>query len=75
MNFKHENNGISFSQEIIVGIARKTDEALILEIEKYCREEGIIPYIIPEEKLKLILELGINRYNQIYKEEENDNTR
>ena len=47
------------SQKICMAIARIVDEETIKMIRKYCEKKGIIPQIIAEDKLELVLRLGI----------------
>ena len=49
----------SATQKICMAIAKSLDEETIKMIRKYCEEKGIIPNIIEEEKLELVLKLGI----------------
>lgn len=47
------------NQKIITQIVKDTDEATYKAIQRYCEENNIIPNIISEDKLKLVLQLGI----------------
>ncbi len=47
------------TQKIFTEIISKQDEATMKAIERYCKENNIIPNIIEKEKLDLILKLGI----------------
>lgn len=47
--------------KICMAVAKKTDEEVVKLIKKYCEEKGIIPKIIKEEKLDLVLKLGIQQ--------------
>lgn len=52
------------NQKIITQIVKDTDEITFKAIQRYCEENDIIPNIISEDKLKLILQLGIQEYNK-----------
>ena len=52
------------TQKIITKIVNNQNEGTIKAIQRYCEENNIFPNIIDEEKLKLILQLGINEYNK-----------
>ena len=45
-------------------IVNKQDEATLKTIYRYCEENNVFPNIIDEDKLKLILKLGIQEYNK-----------
>lgn len=69
MNFKidkNENGDFIYetSLKTYIAIAKKADEETMKVISKYCKEHNIIPQIIEEEKLELILRLGIEEYNK-----------
>ena len=49
-----------------------TDEITFKAIQRYCEENNIIPNIISEDKLKLVLQLGIAEYNRKLLEKDND---
>ena len=49
----------SASHKICTQIAKDTDEATYKAIQRYCEENNIIPNIISEDKLRLVLQLGI----------------
>lgn len=51
-------------QKVITQIVKDQDEATFKAIQRYCEENDIIPNIISEDKLKLILRLGIAEYNK-----------
>lgn len=60
-----DNNFIySASHKICTQIAKDTDEATLKAIQRYCEENNIIPNIISEDKLKLVLQLGIAELNK-----------
>lgn len=48
------------SQKVITQIVKDQDEATYKAIQRYCEENDIIPNIISEDKLKLVLQLGID---------------
>ena len=52
------------NQKIITQIIKEQDEATIKVIERYCEEKDIIPNIIGEDKLELVLRLGIAELNK-----------
>jgi len=51
-------------QKVITQIVKDQDEATFKAIQRYCEENDIIPNIISEDKLKLILRLGIAEYSK-----------
>lgn len=63
MNFEVDELGneyiYSATQKVCMAIAKSLDKETIKMIRKYCEEKGIIPQIIEEEKLELVLRLGI----------------
>ena len=59
-------------QKIITQIIKDTDEITFKAIQRYCKENNIIPNIISEDKLKLVLKLGIAEYNRKLLEKDND---
>ena len=71
LNINSENfrESLSIENKYLIQIVKETDDAAMHQIRKYCKEKGIIPYIISAEKIDLIIKLGIERYNEIYKEE------
>ena len=52
------------NQKIITQILKDTDEITFKAIQRYCEENNIIPNIISEDKLKLVLQLGIAELNK-----------
>lgn len=54
----------SASHKICTQIVKDTDEATLKAIQKYCEEKNIIPNIISEDKLRLVLKLGIAELNK-----------
>lgn len=54
----------SCSQKILTQIVKDTDEATYKAIQRYCEENNIVPNIISENKLKLVLQLGIAELNK-----------
>ena len=54
----------SASHKICTQIAKDTDEATFKAIQRYCEENDIMPNIISEDKLKLVLQLGIAELNK-----------
>lgn len=66
-----ENNDdfiYSASQKILTQIIKDQDETTYKAIQRYCEENDIIPNIISEDKLKLVLQLGIEEYSKRMKE-------
>ena len=60
-----DNNCIyNCSRKVITQIIKDEDEATYKAILRYCEKNDIIPNIISEDKLKLILQLGIDEYNK-----------
>ena len=47
------------NQKVITQIIKEQDEATYKAILRYCEENNIIPNIISENKLRLVLQLGI----------------
>ncbi len=64
---KDENNNFIYSatHKIYTKILNKQEEETLRAIHRYCEENNIFPNIIDEDKLKLILQLGIQEYNKI----------
>lgn len=54
----------SASRKIITQIVKDQDEATYKAIQRYCEENNIFPNIISEDKLKLVLQLGIAELNK-----------
>jgi nitrogen regulatory protein PII-like uncharacterized protein len=59
ININEDNTVFTYSGKIITQIVSEKNEMTLKAIEEYCEENNIIPNIISEEKLKLVLELGI----------------
>jgi len=61
-----ENNDFTCDliQKFQIMIADEMDKEAIKVIKKYCDENNIFPYIIDENKLKVILKLGFEEYNK-----------
>lgn len=76
MNFKVDEVNDDFiysvNHKICTQIAKDQDEATLKEIQRYCEENDIIPNIISEDKLKLVLRLGIAELNKRELEKEDD---
>ena len=68
----NDNFIYSASHKICTQIVKDTDEATLKAIQRYCEENNIISNIISEDKLKLILQLGIQEYNKRHLESEMD---
>lgn len=64
----NDNFIYSASHKIRTQIVKDTDEATYKAIQRYCEENNIIPNIISENKLKLVLQLGIAEYNKRFGE-------
>lgn len=58
-NFVYQCN-----QKVITQIVKDQDEATYKAILRYCEENDIIPNIISEDKLKLVLQLGIEEFKK-----------
>ena len=54
----------TYTEKMITKIISSQDEATLKAIERYCEENNIIPNIISEDKLKLVLQLGIAELNK-----------
>lgn len=63
-NFNEENSMFSYTEKMITEIVSKHDKATLEAIERYCKENNIVPNIIEKEKLDLVLKLGIAEYNK-----------
>ena len=63
-NLNEENCIVSYAEKMITEIVSKHDKATIESIERYCKENNIIPNIIEKEKLDLVIKLGIDEYNK-----------
>ena len=72
LNLNEENCIFSYTEKMITEIISKHDKETLKAIERYCKENNIIPNIIEKEKLDLVLKLGIDKYNRIILEKEND---
>lgn len=76
MNYKieeqNENYIYSSSHKVITEIVKQQDEATIKAIHRYCEENNIIPNIIEEEKLELVLRLGIQALAEREQKENNN---
>ena len=67
MNFEINEDGdgnfiYSATQKIHTQIVNAQEKTTLDTIYRYCQENNIYPNIIDEDKLKLILQLGINEY-------------
>lgn len=51
-------------QKVITQIIKDQDEVTFKAIQRYCEENDIIPNIISEDKLRLVLQLGIAELNK-----------
>ena len=72
LNENPSNDMLKISQKYIEGIISRQDEAIYNRILNYCKDHSIIPLIIEEEKLRAVLELGIQEYNRRKGENENE---
>ena len=59
-----DNYVYTASQKVITQIVKDQDEATYKAILRYCVENNVVPNIISEDKLKLILRLGIAEYSK-----------
>lgn len=69
-NIDEENWIASYSGKMIIEIVSNQEKETLKAIERYCKENNIIPNIIEKEKLDLILKLGIAEYNKRFLEKE-----
>lgn len=69
-NLDEENCIVSYTEKMITEIVSKHDKATLEAIERYCKENNIVPNIIEKEKLDLVLRLGIAEYNKRFLKEE-----
>lgn len=65
---EHNEFIYSCTQKMMTQIVNKQNEETIKAIQKYCEENNIYPNIIDEDKLKIILQLGIIEYNKRFGE-------
>lgn len=56
---KNDDFIYSLSEKFLIQIMEHTDAAILEKINEYCKEKGVIPYIIDEKDLKMVIELGI----------------
>lgn len=73
MNIEQNGDTFSITSRVITQIVKEQDEYTTKMIEDYIRErqakgECILSTIIPEGKLRHIINLGITTYNEIQKE-------
>jgi hypothetical protein len=71
MEINEKENGdfiYSYTQKVLTQIVNKKDEETLKAIYRYCEENNIEPSIIDEDKLKIILQLGIAEYNKRFGE-------
>lgn len=73
ININEDNTVFTYSEKILTQIVSEKNEMTLKAIEEYCEENNIIPNIISEEKLKLVLELGIKALEELEKGEKNGN--
>ena len=59
ININEDNTVFTYSEKILTQIVSEKNKMTLKAIEEYCEKNDIIPNIISEEKLKLVLELGI----------------
>lgn len=69
-NFDEENCIASYTEKMITKIVSVQDKETLKAIERYCKENNLIPNIIEKEKLDLVLKLGIDEYNRRFLKEE-----
>lgn len=53
-----------YSQKMITQIVNKQNEETLKAIQRYCKENNVYSNIIDEDKLKIILQLGIAEYEK-----------
>lgn len=71
MEINENENGdfiYSYTQKALIQIVNKENEETLKTIYRYCEENNIEPIIIDEDKLKIILQLGITEYNKRFGE-------
>lgn len=59
-----DNFVYQYSQKMITQIVNKQNEETLKTIQRYCEENDVYPNIIDEDKLKIILQLGITEYEK-----------
>lgn len=61
IEYTEDNNSVIFSTnyKMITKIVKKQEEETYKAILEYCKENNIIPNLIEEEKLQLVLRLGM----------------
>lgn len=55
-----DNYVFQCNQKVITQIVKDQDEGTYKAILRYCEENDVIPNIISEDKLRLVLQLGID---------------
>lgn len=55
-----------YSQKMITQIVNKQNEETLKAIQRYCEENNVYSNIIDEDKLKIILQLGITEYEKMF---------
>jgi len=55
---------------MITKVVNEQDKETLKAIYRYCQENNVYPNIIDEDKLKIILQLGIAEYTKRYLESE-----
>lgn len=53
-----------YSQKMITQIVNKQNEETLKAIQRYCKENNVYSNIIDEDKLKIVLQLGIAEYEK-----------
>lgn len=72
INYDEKNCIATYTEKMITEIVSKKDKETLKAIERYCKENNVIPNIIEKEKLDLVLKLGIDEYNRRLLEKKND---
>lgn len=62
-----DNIVYKITQDLYMEIVKKTDEKLIELMTKYAKEHNATLMTIPEEKVKIIIDLGCREYLKDYK--------
>lgn len=71
MNIVENEDGIySVTQKILYQIVKKEDEELIKYLTRYAKENDVELKLFDEDKINLIIKLGISEYIKRFNKEE-----